>query len=114
MRRLASSWLAVRRQRGQTGQTIIIMAFLSVFLITLLGLVVDSVRLYILAAQAERAAEAASLAGALYMPTYFNTISPDGQDAVKRACAVLKQNGITNCPGSAGQVGGQVSIVATN
>ena len=57
MRRLAVSWLAVRRHRGQKGQTIIILAFLSVFLITLLGLVVDSVRLYILSAQAERAAE---------------------------------------------------------
>jgi Flp pilus assembly protein TadG len=114
MRRLAASWLAVRRHRNQKGQTLIIVAFLSVFLITLVGLVVDSVRLYILAAQAERAAEAASLAGALYMPTYFGTASPDGHYAQERACAVLKQNGITNCPAAAGQVGGQVSIVPTN
>ncbi len=114
MRRLARSWLAVRRHRGQKGQTLIIMAFLSVFLITLLGLVVDSVRVYVLAAEAERAAEAAALAGALYMPNYFNTVSPDGEDAVMRACAVLLQNGISNCPGLAGQVGGQVSVVATN
>lgn len=114
MRRLAESWVAARRHRGQKGQTLIIIAFLSVFLITLLGLVVDSVRLYILSAEAERAAEAAALAGALYMPNYFNTVSPDGEDAVMRACAVLLQNGISNCPATAGQVGGQVSIVATN
>jgi hypothetical protein len=114
MRNLTASWRAARRHRGQNGQTLIIMAFLSVFLITLLGLVVDSVRLYVLSAQAERAAEAAALAGALYMPNYFNTASPDGQDAVLRACAVLKQNGITNCPAAAGQVGAQVSTVATN
>src|SRR5579871_5361304 len=98
MRRLVESWVAARRHRGQKGQTLVIMAFLSVFLITLLGLVVDSVRLYILSAQAERAAEAAALAGALYMPNYFNTASPDGEYAVNRACEVLLQNGISNCP----------------
>src|SRR5215467_13069876 len=112
MRRLAESWIAARRHRGQKGQTLIIMAFLSIFLITLLGLVVDSVRLYVLAAQAERAAEAGALAGALYMPTYFSEtvppFSPDGESAEKRACAVLQQNGITNCPAAAGQVGAQV------
>lgn len=114
MRRLATSWIAARRHRGQKGQTLIIMAFLSIFLVTLLGLVVDSVRLYILSAQAERAAEAGALAGALYMPSYFNQTSPDGQTAETRACAVLLQNGISNCPGVAGQVGAQVSTVAGN
>ncbi len=116
MWRFVTSWRAARRHRGQKGQTLILMAFLSIFMITLLGLVVDSVRLYILSAQAERAAEAAALAGALYMPTYFDSAhpSPDGHYAQERACAVLLQNGITNCPASAGQVGGQVSTVATN
>src|SRR5690242_7230334 len=51
---------AARSRRGQRGQTLIIIAFLSVFLIVLLGLVVDTVRLYILTAQAERIAEAAA------------------------------------------------------
>ncbi len=116
MRRLAASWIAARRHRGQRGQTLIIMAFLSMFLVSLIGLVVDTVRLYILSVQALRAAEAGALAGALYMPNYFDDTasppSPDGQNAVKRACAVLKQNGITSCPVAAGQVGGQVSTVA--
>jgi hypothetical protein len=116
MWRLVASQIAARRRRRQKGQTLIIIAFLSVFLITLLGLVVDSVRLYILAAQAERSAEAAALAGALYMPNYFDVTNqaPDGHYAQERACAVLQQNGITNCPVAAGQVGGQVSIVPTN
>lgn len=118
MKRLASSWLAVRRRRGQKGQTLIIMAFLSIFMISLLGLVIDSVRLYVLSAQAERAAEAAALAAALYMPNYFSEsvppFSPDGESAQKRACDVLQQNGITSCLVSAGQIGGQVSTVPTN
>ncbi len=104
------------RARNQRGQTLIIMAFLSVFMIVLLGLVVDSVRLYILTAQAERVAEAAALAGALYMPTYYSTPAPapDGQSAISRVCDVAKQNGITNCPAAAGTVGAMPSTVATN
>lgn len=92
------------------------MAFLSVFLIVLLGLVVDSVRLYILTAQAERAAEASALAGALYMPDYYNTPAPapDNQDAVSRVCALALQNGITNCPAAPGTVGITPSTVAGN
>jgi Flp pilus assembly protein TadG len=108
--RPARSW------RGQRGQTLVIMAFLSVFLITLLGLVVDSVRLYILTAQAERDAEASALAGALYMPNYYNTPAPapDNQDAVMRVCQVAQQNGITNCPATSGQVGAMPSTVSGN
>ncbi|HEU5369775.1 MAG TPA: Tad domain-containing protein, partial [Ktedonobacterales bacterium] len=105
-----------RGARGQRGQTLIIMAFLSVFMIVLLGLVVDSVRLYILTAQAERVAEAAALSGALYMPTYYNSPAPapDGQSAVSRVCDLARQNGITNCPAAAGTVGATPSTVATN
>jgi Flp pilus assembly protein TadG len=105
-----------RHKRGQRGQTLIIVAFLSVFLIALLGLVIDSVRLYILTAQAERAAEAAALAGALYMPDYYDTPAPapDNQDAVMRVCAIGLQNGITNCPAAPGTVGMTPSIVAGN
>ena len=103
-------------RRGQRGQTLIIMAFLSVFLIVLLGLVVDSVRLYILTAQAERDAEASALAGALYMPDYYNTPAPapDNQDAVSRVCGLAQQNGITNCPAAPGTVGMTPSTVAGN
>jgi Flp pilus assembly protein TadG len=107
---------APRTRRGQRGQAIIIMAFLSIFMISLLGLVIDTVRLYILTAQAERVAEAAALAGALYMPNYYNTPAPapDNEDAVKRVCEVAKQNGITNCPAAAGQVGARPSTVTGN
>ncbi len=101
-------------RRGQRGQTIIIMGFLILFVILLLGLVIDSVRLYILTAQAERTAEASALAGALYMPNYYNTLSPDGTDAVNRICAVAKQNGLTNCPATSGQVGVDPSVVMGN
>ena len=81
---------AAHRQRGQT---VIILAFVILFLILLVGLALDSVRLFILSAQAERTAEAAALAGALYMPTYYSTISPDGQDAIKRVCTLAQENG---------------------
>lgn len=96
-------------RRGQRGQTLVIIAFLVLFMILLLGLVIDSVRLFIVTAQAERAAEAGALAGALYMPNYFdstsNPPSPDGHNAVERVCAAVKQNGVTNCPVSMGQIG---------
>ncbi len=114
MPRLVLPGIAVHPQRAQRGQTIIIIGFVILFVILLLGLVIDSVRLYILSAQAERAAEAGALAGALYMPTYFSTTSPDGEDAIMRACAVLQQNGITNCPAPPGQVGAAISVVTGN
>ena len=104
------------RSCGQRGQTLIIMAFLIPFIILLLGLVIDSARLYILAAEAERTAEAGALAGALYMPTYYSTPAPppDGEYAINRVCEVARQNGVTNCPAATGQVGVTTSIVASN
>ncbi len=107
---------AARSRRGQRGQTLIIMAFLAIFLIVLLGLVVDSIRLYVLTAQAERTAEASALAGALYMPDYYNTPAPapDNQDAISRVCALAQQNGITNCPAAPGTVGVTPAVVAGN
>jgi Flp pilus assembly protein TadG len=115
------SWLFVGKllpshRQNQRGQTLVIFAFLAIFMLLLLGLVLDSARLFILTAQAQRVAEAASLAGALYMPTYFDstTPAPDGQYAVKRACDVAKENGITNCPAANGQVGAAVSKVTGN
>jgi Flp pilus assembly protein TadG len=116
MMRLTLFWCAVQPRRGQRGQTLIILAFLSVFLLTLLGLVIDTVRLYILSAQAERAAEAGALAGALYMPTYFSETAPapDGESAQKRACEALQQNGVTTCFALPGQVGAQIAPVAGN
>jgi Flp pilus assembly protein TadG len=115
------SWLFVGKllpshRQNQRGQTLVIFAFLAVFMLLLLGLVLDSSRLFILAAQAERVAEAAALAGALYMPSYFDSAhqSPDGQYAVKRACDVARENGVTNCPAGSGQVGADVEKVTGN
>ncbi len=110
---------APRRSRGQRGQVAVILAFLITFIILMLGLVIDSVRLYILGTQAIRAAEAGALAGALYMPDYFDSnppslTSPDGNTAVSRACLAVQQNGITNCPASAGVDGAMVSRVTGN
>ncbi len=103
-----------QRLAAQRGQVLIILAFLMSFLILLLGLVIDTVRLYILVAQAERTAEASVLAGALYMPDYYDTLAPDGNDAVNRVCAVAQQNGITACPVAAGVVGAMPSVVSGN
>jgi hypothetical protein len=105
---------AARSPRSQRGQVMVIIAFLITFLIVLLGLVVDSVRLYILAAQAERAAESGAVAGALYMPDYFSVASPDGHYAEQRACDAVKQNGVTACYVAAGQVGASFSQVSGN
>ena len=118
------SWLFLDKllpahRRNQRGQTLVIFAFLAVFMILLLGLVLDSARLFILAAQAERTAEAASLAGALYMPDYFSAAtsvspSPDGQYAEDRACTIAQENGIAACPVGAGQIGAFVTTVTGN
>ncbi|HEU5199089.1 MAG TPA: pilus assembly protein TadG-related protein [Ktedonobacterales bacterium] len=122
------SWLFLdtllpAHRRNQRGQTLVIFAFLAIFMILLLGLVLDTARLFILAAQAERVAEAASLAGALYMPDYFSLAavtaagtptSPDGQYAEDRACKIAQENGIAACPVSPGQIGADVETVPSN
>ena len=116
-----NSWLFLEKllpahRRHQRGQTLVIFAFLALFMILLLGLVLDTARLFILTAEAERTAEAASLAGALYMPTYFNTPAPapDGHYAVQRACQIARENGITACPVGAGQIGADIEQVTSN
>ncbi|HEY7349842.1 MAG TPA: pilus assembly protein TadG-related protein [Ktedonobacterales bacterium] len=101
-------------QRHQRGQTIIILAFVILFLISLLGVVIDTVRLYVLTIQALRAAEAGALAGALYMPTYYSAAAADGQSAQTRICDAVRQNGVTACPVPLGQVGATPATVASN
>jgi len=99
------------RARGQRGQAMVVFALLIMMVLLLLGVAVDSVRLFIVSAQAERAGEAGALAGAIYLPNYFNTLASDGQDAITRACALVQQNGITACPVSLGQTGATVSLL---
>jgi len=88
----------------------VLIAFVIVFLIMLLGLVIDSVRLYVLYVQAQRTAEAGALAGVIYMPTYFNTAAIDGNSATSRACAETAKNGVP-CAAAAGLVGAWPSTV---
>ncbi len=114
MRRRFPLRAAGRSRRPQRGQVLIIVAFLSTFLIMLLGLVIDSVRLYIIAAQAVRAAESGAVAGALYMPDFYSTASPDGNSAKTRACDAVKQNGVTACDVAAGQIGEMATQDPTN
>lgn len=102
------------RSWRQRGQVMVLLAGIIVFLVLLLGLVIDSVRLYILSAQAERAAEAGALAGALYLPDHFMLPAQDGQSASKRACDAVRQNGVANCPASTGQPGAAVDVAPSN
>lgn len=101
-----------RRSRGQRGQAVVLIAFSITFVISLLGLSVDSVRLYILYNQAQRAAEAGALAGVLYMPDFFSPLAPaiDGNSAVSRACAETAKNGVP-CATGPGLVGAWPSQV---
>lgn len=96
--------------RGQRGQTVVLIAFMITFITMLLGLVIDSVRLYVLYVQAQRTAEAGALAGVIYMPTYFSTAAIDGNSAMSRACAETAKNGVP-CAAAAGLIGAWPSIV---
>jgi Flp pilus assembly protein TadG len=113
---VAGHQLSLSWRRRQRGQTLVIVAFLILFMVLLLGLVIDTARLFIVSIQAERAAEAGALAGALYMPNFYSTPAPapDNNDAKMRVCAAVKQNGVANCPVAAGQIGATPSTVAGN
>jgi hypothetical protein len=62
-----------RRRRLQRGQGLIIFAISLTVLMGMVGLAVDALRAYDLYAREHRAAEAAALAGVLYMPNFYNT-----------------------------------------
>src|SRR5579875_3405070 len=102
---LLSSYLSrsrpfpLRRKRlPAKGQALVLFALSVVTLLMLVGLSIDGLRLYIGFAQAQRAAEAAALAGVGYLPDYPTsaTPAPDGSDATSRAIQVAAQNGFTD------------------
>ena len=68
---------------GARGQTLVIFAISATVLIALAGLAIDAARAVDLYARMERAAEAGALAGALYMPNYYDTVRPgDSESAI--------------------------------
>ncbi len=84
-----------RPPRAAKGQALVLFALSVVTLLMLVGLSIDGLRVYIAFAQAERAAEAAALAGVAYLPQYptVATPAPDGSDATSQALQVAAQNG---------------------
>jgi Flp pilus assembly protein TadG len=82
------------------GQTLIIFALTFSVLIGMLGLAIDTVRIYNLYAEMQRAAEAGALAGVIYMPNYYVSDLPyaPGDSAVCRAMQETVKNGFgTTC-----------------
>jgi Flp pilus assembly protein TadG len=87
---------ASRRRPGPSrGQALIIFALTFSVLIGILGLAIDTVRVYDLYARMVRAAEAGALAGVIYMPNSYTTnlTYPPGDTAVCRAMAEVVKNG---------------------
>lgn len=83
------------RQRGRRrGQSLVIFALSITVLLGLAGLVIDIVRAYDLYAREQRAAEAAALAGVIYMPSFYNSpITVDNNSAISRALLEAQKNG---------------------
>lgn len=85
------------------GQALVIFALTITFLMGLTGLAIDVVRAYDLYARELRAAEAGALAGDLYMPCFYNSItsgascgsgaSPDNNTAQSVAMAEVQKDG---------------------
>ena len=84
-----------RRPTHTRGQTLIIFALTFSVLIGILGLAIDTVRVYDLYARMQRAAEAGSLAGVIYMPNFYTANLPyaPGDTGVCRALAEVVKNG---------------------
>ncbi len=82
-------------RRRNRGQTLIIFTLLLTALIGFMGLAIDTVRVYDLYARMQRAAEAAALAGVIYMPNYYTTplSAPPYDNAVCRALQESSKNG---------------------
>src|SRR6185312_12918113 len=100
-----------RRSPHTRGQTLIIFAMTFSVLIGMLGLAIDTVRIYNLYAEMQRAAEAGALAGVIYMPNYYATALPyaPGDSAVCRAMQETVKNGFgaTCSPEPAAPTAGQ-------
>lgn len=83
------------RSPHSRGQTLIIFALTFSVLIGVLGLAIDTVRIYDLYARMQRAAESGALAGVIYMPNFYATNLPyaPGDTAVCRSLQEVVKNG---------------------
>jgi len=113
--RRAQARLATRGQRRRRwrsrGQTLIFFALSVTVLVAILGLAIDTIRIYDLYARMQRAAEAGALAAVLYMPNYYSTnlTTPPADDAICRALEETIKDGfgqpcggspVSYCPGN--------------
>lgn len=90
------------RQRSK-GQAMVIFALSLTVLIAILGLAIDTVRVYDLYARMQRAAEAGALAGSIYLPYYYAAPGKppaDPQSAISRALEETVKNGFGTVPPS--------------
>src|SRR2546430_7988398 len=96
---LAAGW------RRQTGQAVVLIAFMLVVLIGAIGLAVDGGVGYYYNNLAERAAGAAALSGVVFMPGQFTPSqaipSGSGNDATERALKEARRNGFSVTSGIA-------------
>ncbi|MEA2684496.1 MAG: hypothetical protein QOK05_2824 [Chloroflexota bacterium] len=72
------------RRKGQKGQALVIFGLMFIFLIGIAGLATDGAVAYAYSVSLERAASAAALAGAPYMPNYLATATTRAKDESKR------------------------------
>lgn len=87
---------SAQRLRRHAGQTLILFALTLTSLIAVLGLAIDTIRIFDLYARMERAAEAGALAGVIYLPNNYNTPlvgTPNSDSAVSRASREVVKNG---------------------
>src|SRR5579863_4773113 len=97
--RRAQARLATRGQRRRRwrsrGQTLIFFALSVTVLVAILGLAIDTIRIYDLYARMQRAAEAGALAAVLYMPNNYTTplAIPPADTAVCRALQEVIKDG---------------------
>lgn len=97
-------WLAASRSSAQSGQTLIILALFLTVIVSFVALITDVARAQLDALDTQRAADAASLAGVVYMPTDYGLTSTDfgcgsttGCDnAITRVFRILARNGFSN------------------
>ncbi len=82
-------------RRRQRGQTLVIFALTFTTLISILGLAIDSVRVYDLYARMQRAAEAGALASVIYMPNFYSADLPyaPNDSGICRALQEIAKNG---------------------
>ena len=72
------------RRQGQKGQALIIFGLMFIFLVGIVGLATDGAVAYAYSVSLERAASAAALAGAPYMPNVLGTAQTRALDESKR------------------------------